>query len=165
MSDDVAAGGAEEAEEQRAVSPSALAEEASAEAPAAPLNSHSNTQGFKEGDETIELDRGSVAYLIGRNGATKLRLQNFSGCEIAVNDGADAITIRGDDKQKERARLCIKVTLQQKDGGQIHIDFEELAKRAETATVDVPSSAVGLYSENDDRNEVMSHSRVTMPRS
>ena len=55
---------------------------------------------------------GSVAYLLGRGGATKMRLSNFSGCLIDVDTVEDSIEIAGTARQRELARLCIDITLQ-----------------------------------------------------
>ena len=96
--------------------------------------------------ERIQLpeNSGAVAYLLGRNGATKLRLSKFSGCEIDVDTHQDAIEIHGTVRQRALARLAVDITLQQRNGGRVRTSFEGLECRPDTVTIDVPVLSVGF---------------------
>jgi rRNA processing protein Krr1/Pno1 len=71
--------------------------------------------------EFMELESGAIAYLLGRNGATKQRLANFSGCRLEIDPNKDGsagrIEIIGTPEERKLARLCIDITLQQRNNG------------------------------------------------
>lgn len=85
-----------------------------------PRGAHDDQRGRgddKTVTETVDVGQGAVSYLLGRNGATKLRLSNFSGCHIEANSSTDQVTLNGNARERDLARLCIRITLQQRDGG------------------------------------------------
>ncbi|KAJ1495971.1 hypothetical protein T484DRAFT_1924461 [Baffinella frigidus] len=97
--------------------------------------------------ESISVEGGEVAYLLGRQGATKQRLANFSGARLEIDphaEGGGKITIIGGEEERRLARMCIEITLQQRNNGQVHVDLAALEKRNDLSTVDVPQAAVGF---------------------
>ena len=92
--------------------------------------------------EIISLENDDVAYLVGRSGGTKLRLERFSGARVNV-DGS-AAEIEGTEQQRARAKLAISITLQQRDHGTVKVNFDDLEKRDDVATFDVPKETVGF---------------------
>lgn len=51
---------------------------------------------------------------------------------------AQQVTVAGDGKARDLARLCIGITLMQRNGGKISLDFDGLERREDTVTADVP---------------------------
>eukprot|EP00315_Gephyrocapsa_oceanica_P012683 CAMPEP_0185284340 /NCGR_PEP_ID=MMETSP1363-20130426/1026_1 /TAXON_ID=38817 /ORGANISM="Gephyrocapsa oceanica, Strain RCC1303" /LENGTH=392 /DNA_ID=CAMNT_0027880049 /DNA_START=63 /DNA_END=1239 /DNA_ORIENTATION=- len=92
--------------------------------------------------ETMPLSDDEVAYLVGRGGQTKFRLENFSLARLNIDK--DSAELMGTDDALERARLAIKITLQQRNGGRIDIDFQDMEDRKDVETLDVPVPAVGF---------------------
>eukprot|EP00312_Isochrysidales_sp_CCMP1244_P003752 CAMPEP_0196672310 /NCGR_PEP_ID=MMETSP1090-20130531/2313_1 /TAXON_ID=37098 /ORGANISM="Isochrysis sp, Strain CCMP1244" /LENGTH=382 /DNA_ID=CAMNT_0042010011 /DNA_START=51 /DNA_END=1196 /DNA_ORIENTATION=- len=92
--------------------------------------------------ETMPLSDDEVAYLVGRGGQTKFRLENFSLARLNIDK--DSAELTGTDDALERARLAIKITLQQRNGGRIDIDFQDMEERKDVETLDVPVPAVGF---------------------
>lgn len=94
----------------------------------------------------MKLESGAAAYLLGRGGATKRRLSNFSGAtlEIDPKDDCAIVQIFGTPREKALAKMCIDITLQQRNGGRMVVDFETLERRDDVVTLDVPSEAVGF---------------------
>jgi len=92
--------------------------------------------------ERITLTDHDVAYLVGRSGATRLRLESFSGAHLSID--RDCAEVEGTAEQRELAKLAIQVTLQQRNGGAVSIDFEELEQRTDVSTFDVPKETVGF---------------------
>jgi hypothetical protein len=48
------------------------------------------------------------------------------------------VTVSGDQRARDLARLCIGITLMQRNGGEISVDFGGLEEREDTVTADVP---------------------------
>ncbi|KAJ1471244.1 hypothetical protein T484DRAFT_1844927 [Baffinella frigidus] len=97
--------------------------------------------------EQMDLEGGAVAYLLGRQGATKQRLANFSGARLEIDphaEGGGKVTIIGGDDERRLARMCIEITLQQRNNGKVHVDLAALEKRNDLTTIDVPQSCVGF---------------------
>jgi hypothetical protein len=98
--------------------------------------------------ETMSLESQCIAYLLGRNGATKQRLAKFSGCRLEIDpsrdDNTGKIEIIGTSPERKLARLCIDITLQQRNNGKIEISEEELMANGNVSTFDVDKSAVGF---------------------
>jgi len=90
----------------------------------------------------MPLSDDEVAYLVGRGGQTKFRLENFSLARLNIDK--DSAELTGTDDALERARLAIKITLQQRNGGRIDIDFQDMEERKDVETLDVPVPAVGF---------------------
>jgi len=95
----------------------------------------------------MNLEAGAVAYLLGRNGATKQRLANFSGAKLEIDprgDDGGRVEIIGNDEERKLARLCIDITLQQRNNGKVVVDMERMEARGDVVTLDVPGEAVGF---------------------
>ena len=109
----------------------------------------------------MPLSDDEVAYLVGRGGQTKFRLENFSLARLNIDK--DSAELMGTDDALERARrapscapapaarprtarpparasrrLAIKITLQQRNGGRIDIDFQDMEDRKD---VSAPASS------------------------
>ena len=56
----------------------------------------------------------------------------------------DTAEIEGLPEERARAKLAISITLQQRNGGQVTTDFEELEDRDDVSTFDVPKETVGF---------------------
>lgn len=97
--------------------------------------------------EVLNLEAGAVAYLLGRNGATKQRLANFSGARLEIDpqgDDGGRVEIIGTDIERTLAKLCIEITLQQRNNGKVVVNLEEIESRGDVSTLDVPGEAVGF---------------------
>ena len=92
--------------------------------------------------QKMSLSDQDVAYLVGKNGATRMRLEAFSGCRLFI-DG-NCAEVDGPPRQRELAKLAIAITLQQRDGGSVTIDFDDLEDREDVSTFDVPKETVGF---------------------
>lgn len=95
----------------------------------------------------MDLEAGAVAYLLGRNGATKQRLANFSGARLEIDprgEGGGTIEIIGTEEERRLARMCIDITLQQRNNGQVIVDLDALEARGDISIFDVPLNAVGF---------------------
>lgn len=96
--------------------------------------------------EVMTLERSEIAYLLGRNGSTKQRLASFSGARLEIDPGDDGgkIEVIGTPEERELARLCVDITLQQRNNGGVHVDVEKLEARSDVCFIDVPKDAVGF---------------------
>jgi len=92
--------------------------------------------------ERMSLSDQDVAYLVGRGGATRMRLEAFSGCRLNID--RDCAEVEGTPEQRELAKLSIAITLQQRNGGSVTIDFDDLEDREDVSTFDVPKETVGF---------------------
>jgi len=94
----------------------------------------------------MTLERSEIAYLLGRNGSTKQRLANFSGARLEIDPGEDGgrIEVIGSQEERELARLCVDITLQQRNNGKVQVDIEKLEARPDCSFLDVPKDAVGF---------------------
>ena len=54
------------------------------------------------------------------------------------------VTVIGSPQQRNLAKLSIKLTLQQRNGGRLKADFAEIEKREDTLFVDIPDNCVGF---------------------
>jgi hypothetical protein len=98
--------------------------------------------GMSRTTERIPLSEEDVAYLVGRSGATKYRLERFSGAQLSVD--RDAAEIEGTEQQRALAKLSISITLQQRDHGTVTVNFDDLEQRSDVSTFDVPKETVGF---------------------
>ena len=89
----------------------------------------------------MSLSDQDVAYLVGRSGATRMRLEAFSGCRLNID--RDCAEVEGAPDQRELAKLAIAITLQQRNGGKVTVDFDDLEERDDVSTFDVPKETVG----------------------
>ena len=92
--------------------------------------------------QRVELSDADVAYLVGRGGATRMRLERFSGSRLNID--RDCAEVEGTDQQRELAKLAIRITLQQRSGGTVSVDFDSLEQREDVSTFDVPKETVGF---------------------
>jgi rRNA processing protein Krr1/Pno1 len=92
--------------------------------------------------ERIPLTDQDVAYLVGRSGATRMRLERFSGARLSID--RDVAEVEGNPEERALAKLAISITLQQRNGGQVTTDFDELEDRDDVSTFDVPKETVGF---------------------
>ena len=94
----------------------------------------------------MSLERSEIAYLLGRNGSTKQRLANFSGARLEIDPGDDGgkIEVIGTQDERELARLCVDITLQQRNNGGVKVDVDKLEARSDVSYIDVPKDAVGF---------------------
>jgi rRNA processing protein Krr1/Pno1 len=94
----------------------------------------------------MSLERSEIAYLLGRNGSTKQRLASFSGARLEIDPGDDGgrIEVIGTQEERELARLCVDITLQQRNNGRVQVDTEKLEARSDLSFLDVPKDAVGF---------------------
>jgi hypothetical protein len=96
--------------------------------------------------EVMSLETSEIAYLLGRNGSTKQRLANFSGARLEIDprDDGGRIEVIGTQEERELARLCVDITLQQRNNGRVQVDIDKLEARHDVSFVDVPKDAVGF---------------------
>ena len=96
--------------------------------------------------EVMSLETSEIAYLLGRNGSTKQRLANFSGARLEIDPGNDGgrIEVIGTQEERELARLCVDITLQQRNNGKVQVDVDKLQARPDLCFLDVPKDAVGF---------------------
>ena len=97
--------------------------------------------------EVMSLEAAEIAYLLGRNGATKQRLANFSGARLEIDprgDDGGRIEVIGTPEERELARLCVDITLQQRNAGRVNVDIDKLEARSDVSQLDVPKEAVGF---------------------
>ena len=96
--------------------------------------------------EVMSLETSEIAYLLGRNGSTKQRLATFSGARLEIDPGDNGgrIEVIGTPEERELARLCVDITLQQRNNGRVQVDIEKLEARHDTSWLDVPKDAVGF---------------------
>ena len=92
--------------------------------------------------ERIALNEADVAYLVGKSGQTRQRLERFSGARLEIDK--DIAVVEGTAHERENAKLAISITLQQRGGGQVTTDFDELEEREDVSTFDVPKETVGF---------------------
>jgi hypothetical protein len=78
--------------------------------------------------------------LRGRS-CSKRRLEGSTRCRVEV--GQDQVEIFGKDHERELCKLCIQMTLQQRQG-QMKIDFRDVERRGDCETIDVPKACVGF---------------------
>ena len=111
------------------------------------LATHRRMQGSDMADvsnhtERVDLSEQDVAYLVGKMGATRMRLERFSGAVLKID--RDIAEVEGTPQQRMLAKLAISITLQQRDHGAVAVDFDELERRPDVSTFDVPRETVGF---------------------
>ncbi|KAJ1618946.1 hypothetical protein T492DRAFT_434759 [Pavlovales sp. CCMP2436] len=92
--------------------------------------------------DTLTLSDQDVAYLVGRGGQTRVRLEAYSGAQLELNHGAAEVS--GSKEARGRAKLAIQITLQQRNGGKLDIDYSVLEQREDLDIIDVPMDSVGF---------------------
>lgn len=91
--------------------------------------------------EVMQLEGEAVAYVLGRDGTTKRRLEKCSGCQLEV--GSDTITVYGSATERKLGMFFIEVTLQQRNK-KMNLNFDELEDREDCEKLDVPKECVGF---------------------
>jgi len=71
-----------------------------------------------------------------------MRLERFSGARLNID--RDIAEVEGTVEERALAKLAISITLQQRNGGQVTTNFEELEDRTDVSTFDVPKETVGF---------------------
>lgn len=89
----------------------------------------------------MQLAGEAVAYVLGRDGTTKRRLEKCSGCQLEVGD--DTIAVYGSATERKLGMFFIEVTLQQRNK-KMHLNFDELEDRDDCERLDVPKECVGF---------------------
>jgi len=89
----------------------------------------------------MKLEGEAVAYVLGRDGTTKRRLEKCSGCQLEV--GEDTISIYGTPAERKLGSFFIEVTLQQRNK-KMNLDFNALEDREDCERLDVPKECVGF---------------------
>jgi len=93
--------------------------------------------------EYMDLDNASTAYLLGKQGVTKNRLAEFTGCGLEI--GHAKVELIGLPEEVDLARLCIQITLQQRPGsGAPAVVYSDLERREDVTVLDVPEKCVGF---------------------
>ena len=64
--------------------------------------------------------------------------------EIDPRDDGGRIEVIGTLEERELARLCVDITLQQRNNGKVHVDVEKLEARSDMSLLDVHKEAVGF---------------------
>jgi hypothetical protein len=79
--------------------------------------------------------------------------------EIDPRDDGGRIEVIGTQEERELARLCVDITLQQRNNGKVHVDIERLESRKDMSSLDVHKEAVGfvLVKSCTDTFEYVSH--------
>lgn len=89
----------------------------------------------------MQLEGEAVAYVLGRDGTTKRRLEKCSGCQLEV--GSDTISVYGTPDERKLGMFFIEVTLQQRNK-KMNLNFIELENRDDCEKLDVPKECVGF---------------------
>jgi len=89
----------------------------------------------------MQLEGEAVAYVLGRDGTTKRRLEKCSGCQLEV--GSDTISVYGTPAERKLGMFFIEVTLQQRNK-KMNLNFSELEDREDCEKLDVPKECVGF---------------------
>jgi len=112
--------------------------------------------------ERLPLGDQDVAYLVGRAGQTRMRLERFSGATLNID--RDIAEVGGTQEQIDLAKLAINITLQQRNGGAVSVEFSDLEDREDVSTMDVPAETVGflLGSKGATLRQMESNHRVFM---
>ena len=70
----------------------------------------------REGVEIMKIDNDSAAFVLGRGGSTKRKIERVSETKMDLDERAGAIEIFGTDKQRQRARDYVGFVDQQRKG-------------------------------------------------
>jgi hypothetical protein len=90
----------------------------------------------------VQLDYAATSYLLGSRRATKERLCAFTGAALDI--GKTSVVLAGTHEQIELAKLCVEVTLQQRRDARQTVPYDELERRDDVETLDVPVDLVGF---------------------
>ena len=96
---------------------------------------------LKEGEEeeVMELSKDEVAFVLGRQGSTKRKIERVASCNLDLRN--QTLTMQGSRESIDRAKDYTRFILQQRVGD-VCIDFEET--RADLTIVEVPQDSVGF---------------------
>ena len=70
----------------------------------------------REGVEIMKIDNDSAAFVLGRGGSTKRKIERVSETKMDLDERAGSIEIFGTDKQRQRARDYVGFVDQQRKG-------------------------------------------------
>ena len=70
----------------------------------------------REGVEIMKIDNDSAAFVLGRGGSTKRKIERVSETKMDLDERAGSIEIFGTDKQRQRARDYVNFVDQQRKG-------------------------------------------------
>ena len=97
-----------------------------------------------ETTETFDLESRDCAYLIGKGGETRARLEKFSGASFSVDN--NVVKITGDPRQRDRAKIAMDIVLMQRTGenNTMDVDFLKMRERPDVSTLDIPCMRIGF---------------------
>jgi len=95
----------------------------------------------KELSEVMEISNEDAAFVLGRGGSTKRKIERVSGARLDLQERELKLEIRGDEVELERASLYVKLVLAQRTGS-VYIDFNET--RPDLSVVTVPNDCFGF---------------------
>jgi hypothetical protein len=89
----------------------------------------------------MAVDSNDAAFILGKGGATKMKIARVCGADLDLNERENKITIYGNRKQRKAARDYITFVMQQRTGA-VHIDLDE--GRDDITVVKVPEDCVAF---------------------
>ena len=94
--------------------------------------------------DTFNLGSRDCAYLIGRGGETRARLEKFSGASFSVDN--NVLKITGNPGQRDRAKIAMDIVLMQRTGenNTLDVDFLKMRERPDVSTLDIPCMRIGF---------------------
>ena len=98
----------------------------------------------EETTDTFSLESRDCAYLIGRGGETRARLEKFSGATFSVDN--NVLKITGNPGQRDRAKIATDIVLMQRTGenNTMDVDFLKMRERPDVSTLDIPCMRIGF---------------------
>lgn len=87
----------------------------------------------------MALSKNEVAFVLGRGGTTKLKVERVARCKLDLRE--QELSMEGSRAAVDRAKDYVKYILDQRVGD-VHIDLDE--PRSDLTVVDVPEEAVGF---------------------
>ena len=89
----------------------------------------------------IECESNDAAFLVGKGGSTKAKLERVSGAHITLDEDARVISLTGSARQRQLARDYIDFVMQQRRGA-VHVDLN--GGRDDMTALTVPSDCVAF---------------------
>jgi hypothetical protein len=93
------------------------------------------------GKESIEIERDDAAFVLGRGGATKKKIERACGAMIDLNEREYRIDVQGTKRQRKLALDYLKYVMQQRVGP-VQIDMDEM--RDDLTVLTVPDDCVAF---------------------
>lgn len=94
-----------------------------------------------EEKDVLQITSEDAAFVLGRGGSTKRKIERVSGARLDLHERELKLEIFGDDVERERANLYVKLILAQRVGP-VYIDFNE--RRPDLSVVEVPEDCFGF---------------------